>query len=67
MHAKFLISAAVINITFESPLYTVTEGSAQHVEVCVNTTDTRIKSQQRLNLTVVITTDEGSSATEGTN
>ena len=64
MHTKFLISAATINITFESSLYIVAEGLAQEVEVCVNTTDSRIKSQQRLNVTVVI--GEGPSATEGT-
>ena len=44
--------AAVIKVAFESPSYTATE--SRPVEVCVNATDSRIKSQQRLNVTIII-------------
>lgn len=50
-----LFFAAVINVKFESPSYTVREGSRNHVEVCVRATDSRIKTQQQLNVMVVIT------------
>ena len=43
----------MINVTFESPRYNVTEGNP--VEVCVRTTDSRIKSQQQVNVMVIIT------------
>lgn len=51
----FCFLAAVINVTFESPNYTVTEGSGNPAEVCVRADSRRIKTQQQLNITVVIT------------
>lgn len=45
----------MITVTFDSLNYTAREGSANPVEVCVRATGSRIKSQQQLNVMVVIT------------